>query len=79
MGVSVGGSVGVWVGKKRGVTVGKGEAVDEGSGVTVAVDVGVTTRLNPPHAMRNRAKADIPIKNLLVIASRDCCGEAISP
>jgi hypothetical protein len=63
--VSVGVRVGVWVGKVIGVSVTDGEVVAEGSGLAVLVGeiVGVVgiIRLNPPHAMRNKASVDIPI------------------
>jgi hypothetical protein len=75
--VSVGGRVDVWVGKAAegvGVTVAGCEAVGKGSRlgiqVGVAVGVGVTTKLNPPHAMRNKASADIPKKSFPVIARK---------
>jgi hypothetical protein len=52
-----------------GVTVAGGEAVGEGNGVGVSVGGGEKIRFNSPHAINERANAEMQTEKFLLIAS----------
>jgi hypothetical protein len=72
------------VGEDVGAAAAEGVGEGEGLMVHVGIPVGVgeATNLNPPHAMRKRAKPDNQKTLLLIIASRlalpKCTGTVVS-
>ena len=98
VGVSVKVGIGVSDGARVEVSVGEGlrvkvdEGVGEGNGLGVHIDVaggvGGEIKLNPPQLIKDKVSADMPIRNLFVIAGylaqsrgqprRSACNKAVS-